>query len=171
MFYYHYWILILFIIFNIINFIFLNNKKTSKKLAIIIGASSILFSVFMLLRINNEYVSYFLKYYNTDPEKLSYYLNIVKTFNITFFLTSLISTVVLFILSFKVKYKVLYTVTVILLIILYIVLFFFGQIKLMNTKCILDLGIFSECLKHYYLSLTITPLLFKNESNKVNIKD
>lgn len=169
MFYYHHWLLISFIIFNIVNFVFLYNKKKLKKLAIIIGVISILFSVFMIIRINNEYSSCFLKYYNSEPEKLSDYLNIVKNLNVTFLLASLVSTIILFILSIKVKYKLLYLITVTLLIILYVVLFSCVLIKTMNTKCVLDLFTFSECLKHYYLSLTIIPLLFK--STQSNVKD
>ena len=166
MFYYHHWLLISFIIFNIVNFVFLYNKKKLKKLSIIIGVISILFSVFIIIKINNEYISYFLKYYNSEPEKLSDYLNIVKNLNVTFLLASLVTTTVLFILSLKVKYKLFYLITVILLIVLYVVLFFGVLIKTMNTKCVLDLLTFSECLKHYYLSLTIIPLLFKKVVKK-----
>lgn len=161
MFFYHWKLLLIFLILNIINFVALYNKKKHKKLSLITNTLCLTFSIVMIITMNKEYISFL---YKDNPVNIFYYLNLVKKLNTFFFITSLISTIILLTISLlKIKYRVLYAITVVLLIILYIVLFFLDVSKTINIKYILDFGMLAECLKHYYLSIITIPLLLKNQ--------
>ena len=160
MFNYHYIILVLFIIFNIINLILLYNKKKYKTAIIITYIVSFSFSLFMILFTNIEYKSLIIHNFSDNIQQMNSYLDIVRDINISFLVVSFFIFILLLLLSFKLKYKLLWIITIILLLILNIVLYFWKCIII--SKNIINFSMFAQCLKYYYLNILILPLLIKN---------
>ena len=157
-------LLLVFIVINITNFVFLHSKEKFKKVSLILSGISLIFSTLMIVLINTSYVSLISKEYAQNVAQRNIYFNLMKELNLTFLIVAIIAVIVFLLLSRKFKYKYFYIDTIIILVGLNLALSLFRGIII--TKDIIDFSTLSFSLIYYYLNFAIVPLVLKKVSKK-----
>ena len=160
----YFYLLLVFIVLNITNFVFLHSKEKFKKVSLILSGISLIFSTLMIVLINTSYVSLISKEYAQNVAQRDIYFNLMKELNLTFLIVAIIAIIVFLLLSRKFKYKYFYIDTVIILVGLNLALSLFRGIII--TKDIIDFSTLSFSLIYYYLNFAIVPLVLKKVSKK-----
>ena len=158
----YFYLLLVFIVINITNFVFLYSKEKFKKVSLILSGISLIFSTLMIVLINTSYVSLISKEYAQDVAQRDIYFSLMKELNLTFLIVAIIAIIVFLLLSRKFKYKYFYIDTVIILVGLNFALSLFRGIII--TKDIIDFSTLSLSLIYYYLNFAIVPLVLKKVS-------
>ena len=160
----YFYLLLVFIVINITNFVFLHSKEKFKKVSLILSGISLIFSTLMIVLINTSYAYLISKEYAQNVAQRDIYFNLMKELNLTFLIVAIIAIIVFLLLSRKFNYKYFYIDTIIILVGLNLALSLFRGIII--TKDIIDFSTLSFSLIYYYLNFAIVPLVLKKVSKK-----
>ena len=164
-------ILVVYLLLNLINIIFLYNeekyKKTSIFLSILIITIAILFIVILnvddILRINRV-SRYFTR------QELTFCKNTIMDINISFFIFSILLCLIIFFISFSIiKHTTVCDISIDLIFSGYFILLFWKRYHI--NKFNIDFIGLALDLRSYYLSICILPLLLRKcKKKKYSVK-